>query len=80
VTGRQQNDIARLDSSLVALSAAVSDADLRRDRDAAGASVGDVERVPRFEDVLRFHPSHAMLRLAEQWSPCAFVWIQTLAP
>jgi hypothetical protein len=54
VTGRQQNDIARLDSSLGALSAAVSDADLRRDRDAAGASVGDVERVPRFENVCAF--------------------------
>ncbi len=47
-TGRQQNDITRLDSSLVALSAAVSDADARRNQDAAGASIGDVERASRF--------------------------------
>lgn len=44
-TGRQQNDIARLDGSFIALSAAVSDADVRHSRDAAGASIGDVERV-----------------------------------
>ena len=44
-TGRQQNDIARLDSSFVALSAAFSDADVRHNRDAVGASIADVERV-----------------------------------
>lgn len=48
VTGRQQNDIARLDSSFIALSAAVSDADVRQSRDIAGASIGDVERASRF--------------------------------
>jgi hypothetical protein len=47
-TGRQQNDIARLDSSFVALSAAVSDADVRHSRDVTGASIGDVERVIYF--------------------------------
>ena len=73
MTGRQQNDIARLDSSLVALSAAVSDADVRHNRDAAGASIGDVERVSCFSVVVWHHLTRAVCRLAEQLSRCAFV-------
>jgi hypothetical protein len=60
-TGRQQNDIARLDSSFVALSAALSDADVRHNRDAIGASVGDVERVTLYS-VLCLHFSYFSCR------------------
>jgi hypothetical protein len=44
-TGRQQNDIHRIEGSLSTFSAALSEADLRRNRDSPGASIGDVERV-----------------------------------
>ena len=54
-TGRQQNDIARLDSSFVSLSAAVSDAEVRHNKDSMGASIGDVERVIRFSGCICSH-------------------------
>ena len=79
-TGRQQNDIARLDGSFIALSAAVSDADVRHSRDAAGASIGDVERVNRSVAVAGSLHSQYFIRSAEQSNPCVCVSIQTLAP